>query len=101
MPTTIAKLMVMTWPNQLTSFAVMERPRLRRSSSPMATIMLDVMHNRRRQVMAPRPIHPGGHLREELKLLGVSAAELARQLDVPTNRITAILNEQRGITADT
>ena len=34
-------------------------------------------------------------------MLGVSAAELARQLHVPTNRITAILNEQRGITADT
>jgi len=46
-------------------------------------------------------IHPGEHLAEELDLLGISAAELARQLDVPTNRITAILNGQRGITAET
>jgi antitoxin HigA-1 len=46
-------------------------------------------------------IHPGEHLAEELGELGISAAELARQLDVPTNRITAILNGQRGITAET
>jgi addiction module HigA family antidote len=31
----------------------------------------------------------------------MSAAELARKLDVPTNRITGILNGQRGITGDT
>ena len=31
----------------------------------------------------------------------MSAAELARQLAVPTNRITEILNGQRGITSDT
>ena len=46
-------------------------------------------------------IHPGEHLAEELKELGMSAAELARELDVPTNRITGILNGQRGITGDT
>jgi addiction module HigA family antidote len=46
-------------------------------------------------------IHPGEHLAEELKELGMSAAELARKLDVPTNRITSILNGQRGITGDT
>ena len=46
-------------------------------------------------------IHPGEHLAEELKELGMSAAELARKLDVPTNRITGILNGQRGITGDT
>ena len=46
-------------------------------------------------------IHPGEHLAEELKELGMSAAELARRLDVPTNRITGILNGQRGITGDT
>ena len=46
-------------------------------------------------------IHPGQHLAEELKELGMSAAELARNLDVPTNRITAILNGQRAITGDT
>ena len=46
-------------------------------------------------------IHPGEHLAEELKELGLSAAELARKLDVPTNRITSILNGQRAITGDT
>jgi len=51
--------------------------------------------------MPRTPIHPGEHLAEELQALGLSAAELARQLDVPTNRITAVLNGQRGITADT
>ena len=51
--------------------------------------------------MARTPIHPGEHLVEELQELGISAAELSRQLEVPVNRITAILNGQRGITADT
>jgi addiction module HigA family antidote len=46
-------------------------------------------------------IHPGEHLAEELEALGMSAAELARQLKVPTNRITGILNGQRAITGDT
>ena len=46
--------------------------------------------------------HPGEMLREEyLAPLGMSASELARHLGVPANRITAILNEQRSITADT
>lgn len=51
--------------------------------------------------MARRPIHPGEHLADELRELAVSAAELARQLDVPVYRVTAIINGQRGITADT
>ncbi len=51
--------------------------------------------------MARIPIHPGEHLAEELNELGMSAAELARQIDVPVNRVTAILNGQRGVTADT
>jgi antitoxin HigA-1 len=46
-------------------------------------------------------IHPGEHLGEELEALGMSAAKLARQLKVPTNRITGILNGQRAITGDT
>ena len=46
-------------------------------------------------------IHPGEHLAEELEALKMSASELARQLKVPTNRITAILNGQRAITGDT
>ncbi len=51
--------------------------------------------------MAVTAIHPGEHLAEELKELGMSAAELARKLDVPTNRITGILNGQRAIIGDT
>ena len=45
-------------------------------------------------------VHPGEILREELEELGISAKALARALDVPGNRITAILNGQRGVTAD-
>ena len=51
--------------------------------------------------MALTAIHPGEHLAEELKELGMSAAELARRLGVPTNRVTGILNGQRAITGDT
>ena len=51
--------------------------------------------------MALTAIHPGEHLAEELKELSMSAAELARQLDVPTNRVTQILNGRRAITGDT
>ena len=51
--------------------------------------------------MAIPAIHPGEHLAEELKALEMSAAELARQLDVPTNRVTQILNGTRAITGDT
>jgi antitoxin HigA-1 len=50
--------------------------------------------------MTITPIRPGEHLAVELKELKMSAAELARKLDVPTNRITGILNGQRAITAD-
>jgi antitoxin HigA-1 len=46
-------------------------------------------------------IHPGEHLAEELKEMNMSAAELARQLQVPTNRVTEILNGRRSITGDT
>ena len=38
-------------------------------------------------------IHPGEHLAEELRALDMSAAELARKIDVPTNRVTQILND--------
>ena len=51
--------------------------------------------------MAIPAIHPGEHLQKKLKELGMSAAELARQLAVPTNRVTEILNGRRAITGDT
>jgi addiction module HigA family antidote len=48
------------------------------------------------------PIHPGEILREEfLSPLGMSANELALALRVPATRINDIVNEKRGITADT
>lgn len=48
------------------------------------------------------PIHPGVHLLEDfMKPLEMSANALAQALRVPTNRITAIINGERGITADT
>ena len=51
--------------------------------------------------MSRPAIHPGEQLAEELKALGMSTAELARQLQVPTNRVTEILNGQRALTGDT
>jgi addiction module HigA family antidote len=51
--------------------------------------------------MAATVIHPGEHLAEELEALDMSAAELARKLGVPTNRVTQILNGTRSVTGDT
>ena len=51
--------------------------------------------------MACEPIHPGETLREDLTALGMSAAELARRIEVPVNRVTEILNGRRAITGDT
>jgi addiction module HigA family antidote len=51
--------------------------------------------------MGRTAIHPGEHLAEQLDALEMSAAELARQLGVPTNRITGILKGQRAVTGDT
>lgn len=47
------------------------------------------------------PIHPGGILREDLADAGVSLNRLARNLRVPMNRISEIVNGKRSITADT
>ena len=44
-----------------------------------------------------RPAHPGETLREELEEIGLSADALARVLHVPMNRVTTILNGQRGL----
>jgi antitoxin HigA-1 len=48
-----------------------------------------------------RPIQTGEILRDELAELGPSARAFARALGIQTNRVTQILNEQRGISADT
>lgn len=47
------------------------------------------------------PIHPGEVLADELEERGLSANKIALALNIPPNRITAILRKQRGITADT
>lgn len=47
------------------------------------------------------PVHPGIVLREELDDVGLSANALAGAIGVPANRVTAILNGEQGITADT
>lgn len=48
------------------------------------------------------PIHPGEILLEDfLKPMEISINKLARDLDVPPNRISAIVNGTRAITADT
>ena len=51
--------------------------------------------------MAREPIHPREILADELEELGLSAAELARQINVPPNRISQIVSGKRSITADT
>lgn len=48
------------------------------------------------------PVHPGEMLREEfMKPLEISINGLARELHVPVTRVSQIVNERRGITADT
>jgi antitoxin HigA-1 len=49
----------------------------------------------------PPPIHPGRILLEDLKDEGISINGLAQAIRVPANRISLIVNEKRGITADT
>lgn len=47
------------------------------------------------------PIHPGEVLAEQLAELDMSAAQLARELHVPSNRLYQILAGKRAMTADT
>ncbi len=51
--------------------------------------------------MFARVVHPGRILKEDLDDVSVSARELARQINVPANRITQIIRGQRGISGDT
>lgn len=51
--------------------------------------------------MVRAAIHPGEHLAEQLLALNMSVAELARQLNVPANRTTHIINGDRAIAGDT
>ncbi len=51
--------------------------------------------------MSREPIHPGEFLADELEEIEISAAELARNLHVPANRISQIIAGKRNITAAT
>jgi len=51
--------------------------------------------------MSPSPTHPGEVLANKLEELGINAAELARAVKVPANRISQIIAGKRAITADT
>lgn len=51
--------------------------------------------------MARPPIHPGEILADELQEIGITPTELARQIKVPANRITQIIQGRRNITGDT
>ena len=51
--------------------------------------------------MLKRAAHPGVILNEELAETGVTLTELARQIDVPANRMSQIINGKRSITGDT
>ena len=67
-----------------------------------SSITTDRADGRRKRRNRMRPIHPGEILREDVLVeFGMSANALAKALGVPPNRVTAILNEERGVTADT
>jgi addiction module HigA family antidote len=51
--------------------------------------------------MSRTAIHPGEHLADAIDALGVTAAQLARDIQVPPNRVTGILHGSRAVTADT
>ncbi len=51
--------------------------------------------------MLQHAVHPGEVLKDELDELGISPTELARQIDVPANRMSQIINGKRAITGDT
>ncbi len=47
------------------------------------------------------PVHPGEILKEALDDLGISMNQLARQIHVPANRISAIVSGTRSVTGET
>lgn len=51
--------------------------------------------------MNRNPIHPGEILADELEEIAISAAELARIIEVPANRVTQIIAGKRAVSADT
>lgn len=51
--------------------------------------------------MLKRTVHPGLVLKDELAEIGITPTEFARQIDVPPNRVSQIINGKRAITGDT
>ncbi len=51
--------------------------------------------------MSRTPIHPGEILGDEIKEIGITGAELSRQIKVPENRVPQIIAGKRNISADT
>lgn len=51
--------------------------------------------------MTREAIHPGEFLADELEEIGMTRTELARQIDVPPNRISQLIHGKRDLTADT
>ena len=51
--------------------------------------------------MLKQAVHPGRILQDELAELGITPTEFARQINVPANRISQIINGKRSITGDT
>ncbi|MFT7572638.1 MAG: addiction module HigA family antidote [Paracoccaceae bacterium] len=51
--------------------------------------------------MLKHAAHPGEVLKDELEELGITPTELARQIDVPANRMSQIISGKRSITGDT
>ncbi len=51
--------------------------------------------------MTREAIHPGEFLADELEEIGMTLTELARQIDVPPNRISQLIRGKRDLTADT
>lgn len=56
---------------------------------------------KRDKIMLMRAVHPGEVLKDELAELEVTPTELARQMDVPPNRVSQIIAGKRSITGDT
>jgi len=51
--------------------------------------------------MLKRIVHPGQILKDELDEINVTPTQLARQIEVPANRMSQIINGKRSITGDT
>lgn len=51
--------------------------------------------------MFKRVVHPGAVLKDELEAMGVTPAALARQINVPPNRVGQIIAGKRAVTGDT